>query len=208
MIEGLGGMSVRVATTMVSLLLVLASCALCVTISTTCRAQALTPDPAAWRAMPHADLQHPTASTATYFDIWKDAIDANNRSYSARGDSRFANGNAPAVEAHFVVWSSRRSVVLTILNTATRCSDKQTLREAAMVVRLCPMRLAIYEGIQVRVMDAGRACFLESVSGAAADTQATSYSSYDVATRTLRTGAIVNHGVVQGCSFDIPLPPQ
>lgn len=174
-----------------------------------CHAQALTPDPAAWRPMTHADLAHPTATTATYFDIWKDAIDDNNRAFAAKGDTRFVNGNAPAVESHFVVWSSRRSVVLTVLNTATGCVDQQALSDGAVTVRLCPMRLAVYEGIQVQVMDAGRACFLESAPGRAANAAtAATYTSYDIAARTLRVGAMVNHAVLQGCSFEIPIPPS
>ncbi|MGX7743961.1 hypothetical protein [Rhodopseudomonas parapalustris] len=175
-------------------------------VTSSCRAQARTPDPAAWRAMSYADLQHPSSSTATYFDIWKEAIDDNNRTYATHGHDRFADGNAPVAEAHFVVWSSRRSVVLSMLNTASGCTTIQTLSKAAVTVRLCPMRLALYEGIEVHVMDAGRGCFVESAAGKTTDQEAAVYASYDVRTRTLRTGAIVNHAVVPDCSFEVPIP--
>jgi hypothetical protein len=175
-------------------------------LATSAYAQPLTPDPATWRPMSYANLQRPSPETATYADIWKEAIDANNRAYAARGDRRFTDGNAPVTEAHFVIWSSRRSVVLSVLNTAIECSVKQVARDVHATVKLCPMRIAIYEGLQVRTMDGGRGCFLELDPGALSDPAASAACvSYDVATKTLKTGMIVNHKAVDGCSLDVPL---
>lgn len=172
-------------------------------------AQPLTQDPGAWLPMAYADLQRPSAQAATYADIWKDAVDSNNRAYAAAGDRRFETGNAPATEAHFVVWSTRRSVVLSVLDTAPGCAVKQVGDHARATVKLCPTRIAIYEGIQVRTMDAGRSCFLELAPGVRPDPAASvAYASYDVATRTLKAGMILDHRAVEGCSFDIPLYPQ
>ncbi|MFD2029334.1 hypothetical protein ACFSKM_01455 [Ancylobacter dichloromethanicus] len=105
--------------------------------------------------MSYADLQQATADTATYADIWKDAIEDNNRAYLARGDTRYASANAPATEAHFVIWSARKAVVLSILNTATGCTLKEVQASARATIKLCPLRIAIYEGIQVRTLDGG-----------------------------------------------------
>jgi hypothetical protein len=180
-----------------------------VTVATNVEAQPLTPDPAAWRPMAYADLQTPSMETATYIDIWKDAIEANNRAYRARGDARFARGNAPVAEAHFVIWSGRRSAVLSVLNTATKCTVKQFVPEARATVKLCPMRIAIYDESQVRTMDGGLGCFLELEPGTAADHAASAaYASYDVTTKTLKTGMIVGHKAVDGCSLDISLYRQ
>lgn len=181
-----------------------------VDLSIGAQAQSLTPDPGAWRPMSYADLQKPSPQTATYLDIWKDAIDVNNRAYKARGDQRFTNSNAPATEAHFVIWSSTKSVVLSILNTVTGCTLKELRAAAGATVKLCPLRIAIYEGLQVRTLDGGRACFLElasPVAGASGDPQAASYASYDVATKTVKTGLIIDHQAVDGCSQNITLYP-
>ncbi len=173
---------------------------------TVAKAQSLTADPGTWRPMSYADLQRPSQVTATYTDIWKDAIEENNRNYRARGDERFAAGNAPVTEAHFVIWSARRSVVLSALNTVTGCEVKSVDRVAHVTIKLCPLRMAVYEGVQVRTLEAGRACFLEPEAGAAVDTTATAaYASYDVPTRTVKIGMIVNHAAVDGCSFNVPL---
>jgi hypothetical protein len=178
-------------------------------ITSAVTAQLLTPDPAVWRPMSYANLQKPSAETATYVDIWKDAIDVNNRGYKARGDQRFANGNAPVTEAHFVIWSPTKSVVLSILNTVTGCTLKELRGAAGATVKLCPMRIAIYEGLQVRTMDGGRGCFLELEPGATPDlASSVAYASYDVATKTVKTGMIVNHRAVDGCSLDVPLYRQ
>jgi len=174
-------------------------------------AQPVTPDPGAWRPMSYADLQHKSPDTATYADIWKDAIEDNNRAYVARGDARFASGNAPATEAHFVIWSAKKSVALSILNTVAGCTLKEVRAAAKATVKLCPMRIAIYEGIQVRTLDGGRACFLElapAAAGEAVDPQrSVSYAAYDVPTRTVKTGLVIDHQAVDGCSHNIPLSP-
>ena len=168
------------------------------------QAQALTPNPGAWRPLAYANLQRPAAREATYFDIWKDAIDANNRAYKSRGDRRFSGANAPATEAHFVIWSAKRSVVLSLLDTALGCSEK--VRIAGAVVKLCPMRIAVYDGLNVRTLDAGRGCFIEpSIGGTLDPSRAAGYGAYDVASRTLKIGAIVDHRAFDGCSFNIPL---
>lgn len=169
-------------------------------------AQAPTPDPGAWRPLAYSDLQRPTARSATYADIWKDRIDANNEAYRARGDRRFVDGNAPATEAHFVVWSEQRSVVLTVLNTALGCSPKLRDAKAQVLVKLCPMRIAIYNGIRVETLDAGRGCYLEPQANTTINPSvAAAYGAYDVGARRLKLGMVVNHQVVDGCSFNIPL---
>lgn len=173
-------------------------------------AQTRTPDPAAWRPMSYADLQRPNPATATYADIWKDAIDRNNRAYADRGDHRFAEVNAPVTEAHFVIWSARKSVVLSVLDTVTGCTLKVVRAAAHATIRMCPMRLAIYEGALVRTMDGGLGCYLElgrTAAGEVADPdRAAAYASYEPATRTVHTGFVVDHEAVEGCSRNIPLP--
>lgn len=161
--------------------------------------------------MSYANLQNPSPQTATYRDIWKDAIDINNRAYKARGDQRFNDGNAPATEAHFVIWSPTKSVVLSILNTVTGCTLKELRAAAGATVKLCPLRIAIYEGGEVRTLDGGRACFLEltpNVVGTNGNPQAAFYASYDVAAKTVKTGLIIDHQPVDGCSQNIALNSQ
>ena len=183
--------------------------AACSTIAVPASAQAPTPDPGAWRPVSYADLQRPSGATATYADIWKDAIDDNNRAYRAGGDTRFAEGNAPATEAHFVIWSPAKSVVLSVLDTATGCTLKDVRASAGATVKLCPLRIVFYEGLRLRTMDGGRTCFLELANGAADDpSRAVSYAAYDVATKTMKTGTVIDHQAVEGCSQAIPLCPR
>lgn len=170
------------------------------------RAQERTPDPGAWRPVSYSDLTKPSPANATFSDIWKDEIEANNKAYRETGDFRFASGNAPATEAHFVIWSPTKSVVLSILNTATRCTSKHA--DVSVRIKLCPMRLVIYEGIRARVLDADRGCFVEldAMVGQGAAT-ATAYAAYDVSSRTVKTGLVVKGQAIDGCSHGIPVPP-
>ncbi len=162
--------------------------------------------------MAYADLQRPDPATDTYADIWKDAIERNNRAYADRGDHRFVDGNAPVTEAHFVIWSARKSVVLSVLDTVTGCTLKAVRVAAHATIRMCPLRLAIYEGALVHTMDGGLGCYLElaqPTAGEVADpNRAAAYASYDPATRTVHTGFVVDHEAVEGCSQNIPLPPS
>jgi hypothetical protein len=170
------------------------------------RAHERTVDPGAWRPVSYTDLTKPSTTNATFADIWKDEIEANNKAYREAGDFRFAGGNAPASEAHFVIWSPAKSVVLSILNAATRCTSKQA--DAGVRVKLCPMRLVIYEGIRARVLDADRGCFLElDPKVARGTTIATAYAAYDIPSRTVKTGVVSKGQAVDGCSHGIPIPP-
>lgn len=172
-------------------------------------AQEITPDPQAWRPLSYADLRRPSGATRTYSDIWKDAIEENNRVYLARGDTRFRDANAPATEAHYVIWSPRKSVVLSILNTATGCTLKEVHPSSGATVKLCPLRLAIYEGVTVRTLDGGRSCFLElavSDTGPRPEsTRAAAYGSYEPATKVARLGLVIEGQAVEGCSLNVPL---
>jgi hypothetical protein len=168
-------------------------------------AQTFTPDPGEWRPLAYANLRKPTPRDATFVDIWNDVVDAGDRAEARRGDPRLASGKPSAIEAHFVIWSPARSVVLSVLDTTLGCSAKPRDPETRAVIKLCPMRVAIYDGLRVQTMEAGRGCFLEPQSGARLDVSA-AYGAYDVASRTLKIGMIVNHRPVGGCSFNIPLP--
>ena len=55
-------------------------------------------------------------------------------------------------------------------------------------------------------MDGGRACFLELETGRAGyPGNSTLYAAYEVSTRTIRTGLIVDNRAVDGCSQSIPV---
>lgn len=173
-------------------------------------AQPLTPDPGSWRPLVHADLQRPSSATATFAELWRDAIEENNRTYRAQGDLRYGDTNAPVIEAHFVIWSPQKSVVLSVLDTATGCTLHQTHPLANARVKFCPMRIAFYEGIRRRTLDGGHACFLELLSpkvGIADAAHATSLAAYDVATKTIRLGLLIGRQPVDGCSRSVPLYP-
>ncbi len=175
-------------------------------------AQSVTDDPTAWRPLIYADLQNPSPATATFADIWRDAIEQNNRKYLAKGDKRYAGGNAPAREAHFVIWSAKKSVVLSVLDTASGCTPFSTDQALGAIVKLCPVRIAQYQGATVKTSGGGKLCFLErqrSADSSDADpNRMGAYASYDIAAKTIRTGLMLDHRPVDGCSISIPLHSQ
>ena len=178
-------------------------------IGTAATSQIFTPDPEHWRPVHYYDLQLVSGEAEHYASIWADKLDQNNRAYVAKGDARFAVGNAPASEAHFSVNFTNKFAVLSVLNTATGCAKTKAFPAAHATVKFCPLRLAIWEGGKLSVSEA-TGCYLElTPANASPDpTASVSYVSYDVAAKSFRTGMIVAHKAVAECSLTIPLHPD
>lgn len=159
-----------------------------------------------WRLLVYDNLAQPSSLTASYTDLWSDQIDANDRAYIAQGDAQYSSGHAPASEAHFVVRSPERAAVLSILDTATGCTTITVFQDVNIIVRSCPLKIAIYENGSKTVTEGRRGCFLEltaqkpgePISGA-------SYAAFDPKTRSIKIGTIVNHKPVPECQATIPL---
>ena len=114
----------------------------------------MTPNPDKWRPVVYRDLQIPGPLDAPFTGLWADMIDKNNRRYAAAGDTRYAVGNAPAREAHFVVRGGDRIAMLSVLNIATACKTIATDAAANINVKMCPLRLAFWQGPQGTIRQA------------------------------------------------------
>ena len=110
--------------------------------------QELTPHPENWRPIVYRDLQIPGPGDRIYVDLWADVIQSNNRRYLAAGDRRYAIGNAPVREAHVVVRGGDKAALLSILDTATHCVTVAEDPGGEVFVKMCPMRLALWNGAQ------------------------------------------------------------
>ena len=165
-----------------------------------------------WRPMVYSDLRLVSNTTKTYADIWADKITANNKSYAAAGDNRFAVGNAPASEAHFVVRSPVKVVVASILNTVAGCTVIRTDLPMRVSVKRCALRLAIYSSGANSVSDAGTACFIEygklPTNMTPDQSRNAAYAAYDVVSRTIKTGLVLGGQALDECSINIPVPGQ
>jgi hypothetical protein len=169
--------------------------------------------PQDWRDIVYADLRLPNDRARPYAEIWADKLSQNNDHYARAGDARYAAGNAPAVASAFVVRSPTRVVVLSVFNAVSACRTIRRYERQLVTVKRCPMRLAIYDqsasGGTGSVLDAGEGCFLEFGDprrAFASDREAGSYATYDVATRSIRTGLVVSGEAVAGCDLAIPIP--
>jgi hypothetical protein len=169
---------------------------------------ALTPNPDKWRPVVYHDLQIPGPLEAPFTGLWADMIDQNNRRYTSAGDTRYAVGNAPAREAHFVVRGGDRIAMLSVLNIATACKTIATDAVANINVKMCPLRLAFWQGPRGTIRQA-QGCYLERGAQPGNFTSdpsyAVSYASYDVATKAINLGVILAHKVVAKCSQTVPL---
>jgi hypothetical protein len=171
-------------------------------------AQELTPNPGAWRPVAHADLKAELPDNLTYIDIWKDAIAANNQAYDSKGMARADGQNAPASDAHVVVRSPQRTVVLTTLDTETACKTTAFAQGTGVAVKMCPTRLVIFEGAISGTRELPASCYLEIDPAAPSDPNKDgSFAAYDTVSKTIKMGLIVNHEVVDECSRFIPTVP-
>jgi hypothetical protein len=171
-------------------------------------AQELTPNPGAWRPLAHADLKAELPDNLTYIDIWKDAIAANNQAYDVKSAPHAAGQNAPASDAHVVVRSPQRTVVLTTLDTETACKPTAFAQGTGVAVKMCPTRLVIFEGAISSTRELPASCYLEIDPAAPSDPNKDgSFAAYDTVSKTIKMGLIVNHEVVDECSRFIPTVP-
>lgn len=171
-------------------------------------AQELTSNPGAWRPLIHSDLRTELPDNLTYFDIWKDAIVANNQAHDAKGAARAAGENAPASDAHIVVRSPLRTIVLTTLDTELACKSGPFPGSPGVTIKLCPTRLVIFEGVLSTKKELSPSCYLEIDSAMSPDPDADgSYAAYDVANRTIKTGLVVDHKVIDECARFVPISP-
>lgn len=172
------------------------------------QAQELTPHPENWRPIVYRDLQIPGPQDRIYADLWADLIQSNNRRYLAAGDRRFLLGNAPVREAHALVRGGDKAALLSILNTATHCVALARDPRNDLSVKMCPMRLAVWNGTSTTLREA-KGCYLEPGAGeqnsSANPPYAASYISYDVVTKSIRLGVILARRVVEPCSQTVPL---
>jgi len=180
-------------------------------VATSALGQELTAHPENWRPIVYRDLQVPGSDDQVYVDLWADMIQSNNRRYLAVGDRRYAVGNAPVREAHVLVRGGEKAALLSILNTASDCAAVAGDPGGGVFVKMCPMRLAFWNGGQASVRQA-RGCYLEVSAKARGFTpdpsSAASYASYDVATKSIRLGVILAHRAVEPCSQSVPLYPK
>ncbi len=184
--------------------------ALCVAAATA-QAQELTPHPENWRPIVYRDLQIPGPQDRIYADLWADVIQSNNRRYLAAGDRRFLLGNAPVREAHALVRGGDKVALLSILDTATHCVAVARDLSSDLSVKMCPMRLAVWNRSSTTIREA-KGCYLEAGVGArktmANLSYAASYTSYDVLTKSIRLGVILGRRLVEQCSQSVPLYPD
>lgn len=160
--------------------------------------------------MTYSNLQVPGPAVQSFASLWADEISRNNAAYRKKGDRRFLVSNAPATEGHFVVRSPVKTVVLSVLNTATSCRTFATDGVVGAVLKRCPMRVAIYQTPGSPILNAGMGCFIEySVTepGSSRDpSRNAAYAAYDKETRTIRTGLVFAGKPVDDCITRIPLP--
>jgi len=182
--------------------------AMACTFVSTLRAQQLTANPGAWRPLVHADLATELPDNLTYIDVWKDALVANNEAYEAKGAALVAGRNAPASDAHVVVRSSTRTVVLTTLDTEGGCKPAEFSYPSDVTIKLCPTRLVVFEGAIANTRQLPASCYLEGdpKSSPTADDTA-SYAAFDTVTNTIKIGMIVNHRAIDECARFIPTSP-
>lgn len=173
--------------------------------------QERTPHPEKWRPIVYRDLQMPGPQDRVYVDLWADVIQLNNRRYFAAGDRRYAIGNAPVREAHVVVRGGDKAALLSILDTAADCIAIAKDPAGGVSVKICPMRLALWNGGRASIREA-KGCYLEPSAKERSFTTdrsyAASYAAYDIATKSFRLGVILAHRAVEQCSQTVPLYPK
>lgn len=170
-----------------------------------------TTDPERPRPLKYADLREDGPQVGTFREIWADALSQNNKAYEHQGDLRYVGSFAPATEAHYIIWTPSRSVVFSVLNTATFCKKHLERPDIGVSVKMCPMRVAFYEGGRKIVIGGMNVCYLEWTDPALAKSdpyRSVAYASYDPKSKLLSVRITVDHKAIDDCGYSIKLTSE
>jgi hypothetical protein len=180
--------------------------------------ESFTPDPERWRPVAYSDLRFPRGEAESYASIWQDRLDESNSKRApeplpggAFPDSSlsYAVGNRGASEWHFTINFQTKLAALTVLDTPNVCTDEYPSPELGVKIKVCPMRLAVFESDRYALVIEGAACFIEKQPQAPIeDSSATRTEvSYDVTVRAFKIRYMVSHVEIPQCAQTVPLHP-
>jgi len=184
-------------------------------VATQAIAQSYTPDPGSWRPVAYSDLRFPIGEAVSYASIWQDRLDESNEKLrkappsQTSGPASYAVGNRNASEWHFSINFQTKLIAITVLDTPTVCTDEYPSPAIGTKIKVCPMRLATFEGDHYSVVD-GASCFLEKQPDRPLEdsTATVTYASYDTAARAINLRYTVSHIEVSRCAQTVPLHPH
>ena len=121
----------------------------------------------------------------------------------------YAVGNRGASEWHFTINFQTKLAALTVLDTPNVCTDEYPSPAPGVKIKVCPMRLAMFEADRYALVIDGAACFLEKQPDAPIeDSSATRTEvSYDVTARAFKIRYTVSHMEIPQCAQTVPLHP-
>jgi hypothetical protein len=178
--------------------------------------ESFTRDPDRWRPVAYSDLRFPRGEAESYASIWQDRLDeSNSKPPPAPLPVRplpdpslsYVVGNRGASEWHFTINFQTKLAALTVLDTPNVCTDEYPSPTLGVKIKVCPMRLAMFEADHYVLVIDGAACFLEKRPEAPVeDSSATCTEvSYDVATRAFKIRYAVSHTEIPQCAQTVPL---
>lgn len=189
-----------------------------VLLPATASAESFTPDPERWRPVAYSDLRLPRGEAESYASIWQDRLDeSNSKPPPAPLPGRpltdpslsYAVGNRGASEWHFTINFQTKLAALTVLDAPNVCTDEYPSPAVGVKIKVCPMRLAMFEADRYALVIDGAACFLEKQPQAPIeDSSATRTEvSYDVAARAFKIRYTVSHVEIPQCGQTVLLHP-
>jgi hypothetical protein len=189
-----------------------------VLLPATAAPEPFTPDPERWRPVAYSDLRLPWGEAESYASIWQDRLDeSNSKPPPASLPGRpltdpsfsYAVGNRGASEWHFTINFQTKLAALTVLDAPHVCTDEYPSPAAGVKIKVCPMRLAMFEGNRYALVIDGAACFLERQPDAPVeDSSATRTEvAYDVDARAFKIRYTVSHVEIPQCAQTVPLHP-
>jgi hypothetical protein len=176
-----------------------------------------TSDPERWRPVAYADLAFPEGEAEAYASIWQDRLDESNAHppTTSSPDSMsnpkmsFALGNRGASEWHFSANFQTKLVTLSVLYTPYVCTDEYPSPSTAARIKVCPMRLAVFQDGRYAITDSAACFLLKTGEGPIEDSGATTTQvAYDVGLRAFKIRYTVSHTNIAQCEQTVPLHPS
>jgi hypothetical protein len=156
----------------------------------------------------------PQGEAESYASLWQDRLDESNKNPAPGKPGTPLNlsitvGNRGASEWHFSINFQTKLVAISVLSTPHVCTDEYSSPTPGITIKVCPMRLATFEGGSYSLVD-GAACFVQKEPNAPVEdsTATVTYASYDAATRSIHLRYTVSHQEIARCAQTVPLHPE
>lgn len=176
--------------------------------------------PPSWKSWDRMTVTAPRSMSKTkaiqlpdfLLKIWMNEIAANDDKYRQDGNAQMIkNGHAPVEALYSVYQHGDMKVVVSLLNSAAFCQDGPNDAASTQIHSVCPARVTVIRGAEMKSVDYPGACFLDisygNPPGGPDPLTNASLTRYDRQAGVVELIAIRDNRALPECAKSLRVPP-